>query len=141
AGAAEVILANRTRSKLDAVAREVERTGVPCACLGLDRAALATAMERADLVVNATSVGLQPGDSLDLDPAAFSSRLVVYDTIYRPAETALLCQARAAGARAANGLSMLLHQGARAFEIWTGQPAPLAVMRDALRAAMEAPAS
>jgi len=54
--------------------------------------------------------------------------------IYRPAETPLLRKARAAGCRVANGLGMLLHQGARALEIWSGQPAPLAVMRSALEA-------
>jgi len=52
--------------------------------------------------------------------------------IYRPAESALILAAKAAGCRTANGLGMLLHQGARAFEIWTGQPAPRDVMRRAL---------
>ena len=52
--------------------------------------------------------------------------------IYNPAETALLKAAKAAGCRTANGLGMLLHQGAKAFEIWTGKPAPLDVMRRAL---------
>ena len=52
-----------------------------------------------------------------------------YDMIYRPAETPVLHAARAAGARTANGLGMLLYQGAKALEIWTGQPAPVAVMR------------
>jgi shikimate dehydrogenase len=58
----------------------------------------------------------------------------VYDTIYRPAETELLRVASEAGASVANGLSMLLHQGVKAFELWTGQTAPVAVMRRALRA-------
>jgi len=52
--------------------------------------------------------------------------------IYRPAETPLLRAARAAGCQTANGLGMLLHQGAKAFEIWTGRAAPLEVMRRAL---------
>jgi shikimate 5-dehydrogenase len=56
----------------------------------------------------------------------------VFDMIYNPAETPLLKAAKAAGCRTANGLGMLLHQGAKAFEIWTGQPAPLDVMRRAL---------
>jgi shikimate dehydrogenase len=62
----------------------------------------------------------------------------VYDTIYRPARTGLLRAAQEAGARAANGLSMLLHQGALAWEIWTGRPAPLETMRVALKAAAQA---
>ena len=60
--------------------------------------------------------------------------------IYRPAETPLLRAARAAGCRTANGLGMLLHQGARAFEIWTGQAAPLTVMRRALEETIYQPA-
>jgi shikimate dehydrogenase len=52
--------------------------------------------------------------------------------VYRPAETRLLNEARAAGCRGANGLGMLLYQGAAALELWSGQPAPLAVMRRAL---------
>ena len=52
--------------------------------------------------------------------------------IYKPAETKLLAAAKAAGCKTSNGLGMLLHQGAAAFEIWTGKPAPLDVMRRAL---------
>jgi shikimate dehydrogenase len=54
--------------------------------------------------------------------------------IYRPAETPLLRAARAAGCRTANGLGMLLYQGAAALELWTGHPAPVEVMRSALQA-------
>ena len=56
----------------------------------------------------------------------------VYEMIYRPAETPLLQAARAAGCRVANGLGMLLYQGAKALEIWTGQPASVEIMRRAL---------
>jgi len=52
--------------------------------------------------------------------------------VYRPADTPFLQTARAVGCRVANGLGMLLYQGAKALEIWTGQPAPVAVMRRAL---------
>jgi shikimate dehydrogenase len=89
-----------------------------------------------DLLLNATPLGLKPGDPLPLDEKQFSLRQAhaVYDMIYNPAETPLLKAAKAAGCRTANGLGMLLHQGAKAFEIWTGQPAPLDVMRRALEA-------
>jgi shikimate dehydrogenase len=56
----------------------------------------------------------------------------VYDMIYRPAETSLLKAAKAAGCRTSNGLGMLLHQGAKALEIWTGRSAPVELMRQAL---------
>jgi shikimate dehydrogenase len=61
-----------------------------------------------------------------------NSASAVFDMIYRPAETPLLQAAREAGCRTANGLGMLLHQGARALEIWTGRPSPISVMRQAL---------
>jgi shikimate dehydrogenase len=89
-----------------------------------------------DLLLNATPLGLKPGDASPLDEKQFPLRQAraVYDMIYNPAETPLLKAAKAAGCRTANGLGMLLHQGAKAFEIWTGKPAPLAVMRRALEA-------
>jgi shikimate dehydrogenase len=89
-----------------------------------------------DLLLNATPLGLKPGDPLPLDEKQFSLRQAraVYDMIYNPAETALLKAAKAAGCRTANGLGMLLHQGAKAFEIWTGKTAPIDVMRRALEA-------
>jgi len=89
-----------------------------------------------DLLLNATQLGLKPGDPSPLDEKQFPLRQAraVYDMIYNPAETLLLKAAKAAGCRTANGLGMLLHQGAKAFEIWTGQPAPLDVMRRALEA-------
>jgi shikimate dehydrogenase len=87
-----------------------------------------------DVVINATSLGLKADDALPLDEKQFSLKQAraVYDMIYRPAETGLLAVAKKAGCKTANGLGMLLHQGARAFEIWTGQTAPLTVMRQAL---------
>ena len=71
-------------------------------------------------------------DLLDESAFALHNADAVYDMIYRPAETELLKRARAAGCRAANGLGMLLHQGAKALEIWSGKTAPLSVMRRAL---------
>ena len=88
-----------------------------------------------DLLVNATSLGLKADDLVPLDPSWFSlSRAgAVYDMIYRPAETPLLKAARMAGCRVANGLGMLLYQGARALELWSGRQPPIEVMREALR--------
>jgi shikimate dehydrogenase len=89
-----------------------------------------------DLVLNATPLGLKSGDPLPLDEKQFPLRQAraVFDMIYNPAETPLLKAAKAAGCKTATGLGMLLYQGAKAFEIWTGQPAPLALMRRALEA-------
>jgi shikimate dehydrogenase len=86
------------------------------------------------LLLNATSLGLNAHDALPFNEQKLPLRRAsaVYDMIYRPAETPLLKLARAAGCRTANGLSMLLYQGAKALEIWTGRPAPLKEMRAAL---------
>jgi shikimate dehydrogenase len=124
----EFYLVNRTRSKAEAMAEELKtrypganvRVGYPSGPV--------------ELLLNATSLGLKAGDGLpvDLEHFKLSSALAVYDMIYRPAETPLLREAKAAGCRVANGLGMLLFQGARALEIWSGREAPVQVMREAL---------
>jgi shikimate dehydrogenase len=136
-GAAKIIVANRTVARIAPITREIRAKKTEFLPLPLVANEIAKVIRDVDLLVNATSVGLKPGDSLGLGADLFSPRLRVYDTIYRPAETELLRVAESAGATVANGLSMLLHQGARAFEIWTKRKAPLAVMRRALRAAMD----
>jgi len=135
-GAAKVIVANRTLSRIEPIANEIHGTKSEFLPLKLAADEIRKIIHEVDLVVNATSVGLQEGDSLGLGAELFSPRLHVYDTIYRPAETELLQVAESAGAKVANGLSMLLHQGAKSFEIWTKRKAPLAVMRRALRASV-----
>jgi len=95
--------------------------------------ALRFQLEHTDLVVNATPLGLNPNDPALLPATLLQPHLMIYDTVYAAHGTPLVESAAEAGARAANGLSMLLHQGARAFEIWFGREAPLDVMRAALR--------
>ena len=127
-GAASLFLVNRTRSKAEAIAAELQRQ-FPSV-----KVSTAYPAGAVDLVLNATSLGLKPGDASPLAESGFALKQAraVYDMIYRPAETPLLQAARAAGCQTANGLGMLLHQGAKAFEIWTGRAAPLDVMRRAL---------
>jgi len=125
---ADLFLVNRTQSKARTVAAEIKKqfpsTNVT---VGYPESGV-------DLLINATSLGLKAGDKSPLDERRYSLEQArsVYDLIYRPAETALLKAAKKTGCKTANGLGMLLHQGARAFEIWTGKPAPLDVMRRAL---------
>ena len=123
-----MFLVNRTRSKAETVAGEIAIRR-PKVKVTLDYPAGAV-----DLLLNATSIGLKPADSLPFDETRFalSRSGAVYDMIYRPAETLLLKKARSAGCRTANGIGMLLYQGAKALEIWSGKPAPLDVMRRAL---------
>jgi len=85
-----------------------------------------------DLIVNATPVGLHGGDLSPIAARLLAPHLIVFDTIYSAARTPFVSAALQAGARAANGLSMLLHQGALAFEIWFEREAPVEIMRKAL---------
>jgi shikimate dehydrogenase len=127
-GAGELFLVNRTYSKAAAVAEEIrERWPEVPVTLGYPQGTI-------DLVLNATSLGLKADDPVPYDAGHFSlSRAAaVYDMIYRPAETPLLKEARQAGCRVANGISMLLYQGAKALELWSGRTAPVEVMRAAL---------
>lgn len=83
------------------------------------------------LVVHATPVGMA-GEPPPFDTGPLGAEHVVVDLIYRPADTALLVAARAAGARGLGGLGMLVHQAARSFTAWTGLEAPLDVMRESM---------
>lgn len=127
-GCAHLSLANRTREKIERLAEEL--AGI----MPAERISLQTepCLDAVDLVINATSVGMKPDDPPLLAPALFQPRHVVFDMIYSPPETRLLRDAQAAGARTANGLSMLLHQGAASLEHWLGQPAPVDAMRRGL---------
>jgi shikimate dehydrogenase len=95
-------------------------------------AALAKALDESDLVVNCSSLGMKPEDPSPIPASLINSRHLLFDTIYTADHTPLMRAADKAGARSANGLSMLLYQGAVSFEIWFRRPAPLEVMREAL---------
>ena len=129
-GAAELYLVNRTINKAEVLAKEL-RAANPKLKVVADYPAGST---RVDLVLNATSLGLRPDDPLPFDPARLSLKNVgaAYDMIYRPAETAFLGVAKASGCRIVNGIGMLLYQGTKALELWTGQQAPVEKMREAL---------
>jgi shikimate dehydrogenase len=98
-----------------------------------ERDALNAAASEATLVVNASSLGMGSDDVPAVLPlAGIGPGQVVNDLVYRPGGTPWLAAAGARGARTVDGLGMLLHQGAAAFERWTGEPAPVDVMRSAL---------
>ncbi len=94
---------------------------------------LEKAVRRTPLLVNATSVGLDEPEDMPLPPGVLPKSGRVVDLVYRPLETRLLREARAAGLEVQDGLEMLLGQGVRAFELWTGRRAPVAAMERALR--------
>jgi len=106
--------------------------------IGLDEATVRFQIANTDLVVNATPLGLNRGDPPPVPSRLLAPHLMIHDTASSNGPTAFVSGAVEAGARAANGLSMLLHQGALAFEIWFDRAAPLEAMRKALLQALVA---
>ena len=123
AGAADVALVNRTAARAEqavALAPAVARLGTT-----------EDDVPAADLVVNATPIGMQdtPTDeALPLDPKLLKPGQLVVDLVYHPLRTPLLAAARERGSIAVTGLGMLIHQAAHAFRLWTGEDPPLEVM-------------
>jgi shikimate dehydrogenase len=127
AGAAEVVVVNRTPDRAAATAALAPTVG-----------RVGTVADAADvaLVVNATSVGMG-GEGCPIDPALVGAGQLVADLVYHPVSTPLLQAAEARGAAVLDGVGMLVRQGAVAFELWTGQTAPVAAMAAAARAALD----
>ncbi|MCE0498388.1 MAG: shikimate dehydrogenase [Methylacidiphilales bacterium] len=99
---------------------------------------LAAAMKEADVVVNATSAGLDPQSPPVLPARLLPAGVLIFDTVYGAGCVKFRQEAEAAGAKWSDGLGMLLHQGAAAFSLWTGREAPLNIMRKALESAFSA---
>lgn len=132
---ARLTIANRTVPRAQALASAVEQklsTNVKVA--SLNRAKLIKALKNVDVLINATSVGMHPKIDKTLVRANMMRRgLVVYDIVYKPLRTKLLREARRAGGKTIDGLGMLVHQGALAFEIWTGKRTPIKIMKAAAK--------
>ena len=139
AAGAAVTIVNRTLAHAWAIAALVSShfPAATLSCAGFPEDLAATAAG-ADLVVNTTSVGMWPAvEAMPWDAdLAFRPDQVVYDLVYTPRLTALLRKAQMDGAAVMDGLGMLVEQGAAALTRWTGQPAPVAVMRAAVEAAL-----
>ena len=97
---------------------------------------LAESLREVDLVLNATSAGLDPKAPPVLPARIIPAGVMIFDTVYGAASDKLHAEVDAAGAKWSDGLGMLLHQGAEAFSLWTGRAAPLEVMRQALTSAV-----
>lgn len=139
AGAAGIVLVNRTLAKAEALAATVAAAAPACpvGCVALgDLALVRAALGGQDCLVQATSLGLHAGDPPPLDPDLLPPALAVMDMIY--GETPFLRGARSRGCRTADGSGMLLYQGVRSFELWTGRAAPVAAMRAGLTRALAA---
>ena len=134
-----VHVVNRTAATAHELAADVEAAGTAgtdstladCHGHGLD--ALPGLLAGADVLVNATSVGMDEPDDTPVPADSLHSSLVVMDAVYSPLETRLLREAGEAGATTIDGAWMLLFQGVDAFERWLDQPAPVDAMNSALR--------
>lgn len=133
-GVAEIILAEVDAAKRMGVAAELNKL-YPRVCV-THADDPASACRAADVVVQATPVGMKQTDTPLLGPEAFRAGQRAFDLIYMYPETVFMKQARLGGARTANGLGMLLHQGARAFAIWSGREPDIEAMRAALQKAV-----
>ena len=131
AGAAEVAVVNRTAARAEVAAGLAGPVG---RVVLSDE--LSDTVAAADLVVNATSVGMTDDGALPVDPESVAVGAIAVDLIYHPPQTAWLAALRGRGIEAHNGLSMLVFQAAHAFRLWTGSEAPVAVMDAAARAVL-----
>ena len=129
AGAAEVVVVNRTAANAEAAAALAGPVG---------RVGVAAEAGQADLVVSAVPLGMagRADDALPVDPADLGPGQLVVDLVSNPAVTPLVAAARARGATSVNGLGMLVHQAALQLRLWTGDDPPVEVMRAAALAAL-----
>jgi shikimate dehydrogenase len=136
-----LVLVNRTPAKINALVDRLRsffagpRVLGPVARLEAvqwDETVLRKQLADIDLIVNATPLGMNSSDPAPIPARLLAPHHIVFDCVYRPSKTALLRAADEAGARGANGLSMLLHQGALAFSVWFNREAPLEAMRSAI---------
>lgn len=122
---AEISIANRSLQRAEELARMV-------GAIGYSLSDLEKLVSRADVIINATSVGMKVGEPRLFDGRLIKSSHAIFDIVYNR-ETELLKDAKSAGALAIDGVMMLVYQGAKALEIWTGLKAPANVMEKAVR--------
>jgi shikimate dehydrogenase len=136
-----LVLVNRSLEKANALAEHLRSFFMEARVLGPAARLEAVAWEEPlmrmqladiDLIVNATPLGMNPSDPAPIPGRLIAPHHMLFDCIYGPSKTALLRAAEQAGARSANGISMLLHQGALSFSIWFDREPPIEAMRKAL---------
>jgi shikimate dehydrogenase len=136
-----LVLVNRSPAKASPIVERLRRFFAEARVLGpvarleavrWDETAIRAQLADIDLIVNATPLGINPSDPAPIPARLLAPHHIVFDCVYRPSKTALLRAADEAGARGANGLSMLLHQGALSFSLWFNREAPIEAMRLAI---------
>jgi shikimate dehydrogenase len=133
-----VLVLARQPAQAEALACSLDDARVHVTAAQLDATILNGVLEHSALLVNCTPAGMHPHDHTSPLPegTTLPDHLLVYDLVYRPRPTRLLQHAANRGCRTQDGLSMLIHQGAASFRIWTGYEAPVAIMRAACHAAL-----
>jgi shikimate dehydrogenase len=134
-GASSILVLNRTRTRADDLVASLQPHLSGAQLQSGDLKSAATAHSEKGpwgVVINATSLG-HHGAAPQVHPSCYSPQSVAVDLAYNPPETGFMVAARAAGARAENGLGMLLHQAGLAFERWTGQTPPMDVYESAVK--------
>ena len=141
----QLILANRTLEKLHPIKEELltlahrdmlEGPRDRIEIISLSSPDLQEAIAASELIINTTSIGLKNTDPTPFPAAWIEPHHLVYDTIYNPSRTKLLREASLQGARIANGLSLLIHQGALSLEYWLGKEIPIETMRTGVKEAL-----
>lgn len=131
---AKVVVLDEMAGKAERLARDVQKAAEPGmvhAEPGIER--LAEHLQRANLLVNCTPVGMHPEEeAMPVQPELLRDDLIVFDLVYNPVRTKLLAAAEAAGARTVTGVKMLVYQGALSFRRWTGIDPPIDVMEAAV---------
>jgi shikimate dehydrogenase len=136
-----LVLVNRTLEKANAIRERLRpffmepRVLGPAArleAIAWEESAIRRQLADTDLIVNATPIGMNSSDPAPVPARLLAPHHMVFDCVYGPSKTALLRAAEQAGARSANGISMLLHQGALSFSIWFDREPPIEAMRKAL---------
>lgn len=135
-GCKKLWIGNRSPRNLDEMILAVERVAGSIPVQRFLFSELPSDLPSNAIVINSTAAGLDQESPAPIQLRSFPRPLGVYDMIYKPSRTKLLLDAEALGIPSANGLSMLVHQGARALGIWTGTQVPVVVMRDAARAGL-----
>lgn len=135
-GCSKLYLGNRTPERLAGLCEILEELNEESMVETFSLNAIPAGLPNSGLFINATSLGLREDDPAPIEVDALPSGWSVYDMVYNPPETQLLHSAAQRGLRCANGLSMLVHQGARALEIWTGASVDAKVMYTAAELAI-----
>jgi shikimate dehydrogenase len=138
-GIASLTIANRTHERAVDLVTALGKAGPVLAATSMAGEEIAEAVAGADLVVNATLVGMSHGGAAGespIDVALLRPETVVFDMVYTPIESPLIEGARSVGAVGVSGLWMLIYQGAASFKLWTGRDAPVEVMYEAGRSAL-----